>query len=258
MAPTVLRGLARALLRCATSESPVSSCNRAVPPEVQLNHIGSDVEALTWAIGRIWSARVECMIARIHPAVNCVLLLVGLYFAVHVLIVHLAWYGVPQQQLEFPDESLRGLAKLGMFVFAIALVALTTSGCPRRRIFSAAIFPFLCLLGLLATASAFKVAASIAPPGEYPVVEAILRALIIGWIVASALCIPATLLYRATAAPIAFLSLLPSVARVVWNSTPNLDAVGMFSFGWPFICAFILIAVSTHICRRWLRLLSPQ
>jgi hypothetical protein len=194
---------------------------------------------------------------KIHPVANCVLLFVGLHLFADVLVARLAWYGVPPQQFGLPDETIRGFAKFGMFIICVGLVALVSPGCARRRIFVAALFPFVGLLGLWVTGWAAAFAVSIRLPDEYLIVETILRGLTIGFFVAWVLSVPTTLLYGAAAGPISALALVPSIAKASWNAAHpymNLDASGgLFWFGWPFICAIILLAISTNRCHRWLR-----
>jgi hypothetical protein len=262
MASTVLRQWARTLVRYAASNSPDRHANDVELPLIHLNHIGGDVEALFWAVGCVWSVRAERAILTIHPAANCVLLFVGLYLFVDVLAARLAWYGVPPLQFEFPDETIRGFAKFGMFIICVGLVALVSPGCARRRIFAAALFPFVGLMGLWVTGLATAFAVSIQLPDEYLIVETILRGLTIGFFVAWVLSVPTALLYGAVAGPIAALALVPSIAKASWNAAHpymNLDASGgLFWFGWPSICAIIFLAISTNRCHRWLRVVAPE
>ncbi len=257
MASTVLREWARSLVRYAASNSSDRHANGVELPLIHLNHIGGDVEALIWAVGCVWSVRAERAIVRIHPAANCVLLFVGLYLFVDVLVARLAWYGVPPRQFEFPDQTIRGFAKFWMFVICVGLVALVSPGCVRRRIFAAALFPFVAVLGLWVTGWATAFSVSIGLPDEYLIVETILRGLTIGFFVAWVLTMPTALLYGAAAGPISVLALVPSIAKASWNAAHpymNLDASGgLFWFGWPFICAILFLAISTHRCHRWLR-----
>ena len=257
MASTVLREWARSLVRYAVSNSPDRLPNGVELPLFYLNHIGGDIEALIWAVGCVWSVRAERAILRVHPAANCVLLFVGLYLFAAVLVARIAWYGVPAQQFELPDETIRGFAKFAMFIICVGLVALVSPGCARRRLFAAALFPFAGLLGLWVTGLATAFAVSIRLPDEYLIVETILRGLTIGFLIAWVLSIPTALLYGAAAGPLSALVLVPSIAKASWNAAHphmNLDASGgLFWFGWPFICAIIFLTIFTNRCHLWLR-----
>jgi hypothetical protein len=257
MASKILREWARSLVRYAASNSPNRRPSDGTLPLIHLSRIGGDVEALIWAVGRVWSARVECAIRRVHPAVNCVLLFVGLYLFVDVFVAQLTWYGVPPQQFEFPDETIWGVAKFVIFAVCVGLVALVSPGCVRRRLFAAALFPFVGLVGLWVTALAAEFSVSIRLPDEYLVAETIFRGLTIGLIVSLVLSLPTALLYGAAAGPISALALVPSIARGSWNAAHpymNFDAIGaLIWFGWPFVCAVIALAIITNRCHRWLR-----
>jgi hypothetical protein len=238
------------------SGSPDELPSGATLPLIQLNRIGGDLEALVWAVGCFWSVRVECVIRRIHPAVNCILLFGGLYFFVGVLVARLGWYGVPPPHFPFPDETMRGFAKLGMFAVCVGLVALVTPGCTRRRLFAAALFPFFGLLSLWVMAMATALAASIGLPDDYLVAEALLRGLVMGLLVASVMSVPATLLYGAAAGPVSALALLPPIAKACWTASQpytNFDASGgPFLFAWPFLCTIGLLGVFTALSYRWI------
>jgi hypothetical protein len=143
-----------------------------------------------------------------------------------------------------------------MFIACVGLVALVSPGCTRRRIFAAALFPFVGVLGLWVTGWATSFAVSIRLPDEYLIVETVLRGLTIGSFVAWMLSMPTALLYGAAAGPASALALVPAIAKASWNAAQpymNLDASGgLFWFGWPFICAIIFLAISTNRCHRWL------
>lgn len=251
---TPLRGWVRALLRRATKGIPLDQITREAG-ETQVSHIDGDMEALIWALGYLWSIRVEYLLSRIHPAASCLLLLLGLPLAANILIPHLAWHGLPQHQLGFPEESLRGLAKLAVFVVVITLVASTTRGSLRRRVFGASIFPFLSLLALFASGVAHKLADGIVVAGDHT----LLHGLVMGGIVASALVVPTVLLYRSTAAATAVLALLPAIAKSAWDDAPSLDTTSnLFVFACPLFWSLAILVPATRICQRHLQLPPPE
>jgi len=227
--------------------------------EAQVSHIEGDIEALIWALGYVWSMRVEYLLSRIHPAASCLLLLLGLPFAAEVLIPHLTWYGVLQHQFGFPEESLRGLAKLAAYVAVITLVASTTPGSLRRRVFGASVFPFLSLLALFASGAAHKLVDGIAMTDDHSCAAVLLHGLSMGGIVASALIVPTALLYRSTAVATAILALLPAIAKSAWDDAPMLDTTSdLLVFACPFIWSLIIIVLATNLCQRYLRLPPPE
>jgi len=259
MTPTPLRAWVRALLRHATSGMPVDQATRRPVSEAHVSHIEGDIEALIWALGYVWSMRAEYLLSRIHPAASCVLLLLGLPVAAEVLIPHLTWYGLPQHQFGFPEESLRGLAKLAAYIVVTTLVASTTPGSLRRRVFGASVFPFLSLLALFASGAAHRLVDGIAVTDDLSCAAVLLHGLSVGGIVASALVVPTALLYRSTATGIAILAILPAIAKSAWDDAPRLDTISdLLVFACPFIWSLIVIVLATNLCQRYLRLPPPE
>jgi hypothetical protein len=256
-AAKTLRTLARALVRYAAKGPAPIWPSWHLFMERQLEEIRGDAEALIWAVGCVWAFRVERLIGKFHPSVNCALFLVGLYLTVNYLLAHLAWYGLPSHALELTADAFRGFAKGAISIGLVALVGLVTPGSPRRRLFAAGAFPLLGSLGLLATMVGMELAYSIRLPAGYPTTEAILlRGPAFGLLVAAPLALPSVLLYRATAAPMAILALIPAIAKAHWvTARPGASAFTheiFLSQVWPFLCALIYITIFTSGCSRWL------
>ena len=222
----------------------------------RLDGIAGDVEALLWAVGCIWVLRVERRISKLHPVVNCALFLVGLCFGVNCLLTHLAWYGVPSRLPELLPDAARGCAKIAILSSLSALVGFVAPGVPRRRVFVACAFPLFGLLALSVTAVGMALASSIGWPQEYPAAGAVLRGLAFGLAVAAPLALPAVLLYRATAAPVAVLAVIPAIAKADWNGARShvglYDADGLFWHILPVLCSLIVITAFTWLCHRTL------
>jgi hypothetical protein len=256
-ASTVLRGLARTLVRYAAKGLAHThpSWRRLMETEVQ--RIANGVEALIWAIGCVWAIRVERSINESRPELNCVLLFVGLYLTVHYFLTHLTWYGLAPDRLEF-FSAPRGFLKLAIFFCMTGVVAFATPGGRSRRLFAALAFPFLAMLGLLSVAAGFQVINVIMPPQGNTGAEVILRGLcgpLFGVIVAALLSLPCVLLYRATAMPSAALALVPAIAKETGTAAPSHLSphpyASLFEHLWPFICSLIIIAIFSRICHRW-------
>jgi hypothetical protein len=126
------------------------------------------------------------------------------------------------------------------------------TGSPRRRIFAACSFPLVGLLAMLATTLGMEFADCIRLP-EYPVAEAVLRGLALGLLIAALLSLPAALLYRGSAVPVVILSVLPAIAKVDASASHShlLDygEVLFWRMG-PYLCALVVVAVSTFVCDR--------
>ncbi|MDB6046438.1 MAG: hypothetical protein JWM63_4989 [Gammaproteobacteria bacterium] len=248
--------LARALVRYAANGLARGGPAWLQLMERELERIASDVEGLIWAIDCVWAIRMERFLSKTPPPLNCALLFVGLYLTIHYLLTHLAWYGLPPRRFEFLDDSLRGFLKLAIFIGLVGLVAVATPGSPRRRVFAALAFPFLGLLGILATAFGLQIVNGLTLLEGNPAVAIIMRGLIFGLIVAALLSLPSVLLYRARAASIAALALVPAIAKTTWTMGQPHQSLhayaSLFAHIWPFICSLIIIAIFTRVCHRWL------
>lgn len=258
-ASTVLRVLARALVRYAANgfAESRSSWQRLMETEVQ--RTASGVEALVWALGCVWAIRVEPSINQSRPELNCALLFLGLYLTVHYLLTHLTWYGLPPGRLEV-FFAPRGFLKLAIFACMTGVVAFVTPGHRSRRLFAGLAFPLLGMLGLLSVAAAFQVVSTIMPPQGSSGGELLARelcGLIFGVIVATLLSLPCVLLYRQTAMPAAVLALVPAIAKRSGTAGPSNTSADLYMSLldqlWPFICSLLIIGIFCKICRRWVR-----
>ena len=248
-----LRVLARALVRCSVSRLRSRDYWR-VFLERQLEEIAGDIRALIWAAGCLWSLRVERLIARAPPVVNCALFLAGLYVGVNILLPHLIWYGVPRTSLDFGGDAHRVFLKVALFLAVVAVVGMGSPGSARRRIFAACMFPLVGMLAMLATELGMGFADCIRI-SECPVAEALLRGLALGLLIAALLSLPTALLYRRSAVPVAILSVLPSIAKVdagVAHSQALDNADILFWHLGPYLCALTIVALSTYACDRFL------
>jgi hypothetical protein len=250
--PGTLRVFARALVRCAVSSYPGARHGWNEFLERQVETIAGDTEALIWAAGCLWSLRIERLIARAPPVVNCMLFLAGLYVGVNVLLAHLTWYGFPGTSPELQADARRVFMKMALFLGAVVVVGLASSGSPRRRIFAACAFPLVGLLAMLATAMGMAFAACIRLPA-YPVSEAVFHGLALGLPMASLLSLPTALLYRSSGVPVAILSVLPAIAKADASASfshPLDYADVLFWRLGPYLCALVVVGLSTFVCDR--------
>ena len=219
--------------------------------ERHLEGIVGDLEALIWAAGCVWTLRVERLIVRAPPIVNCALFLAGVHLGVNILFAHLSWYGFPRAPLGAENETQRAFIKLVIYLGAVALVGLASPGSPRRRIFAACAFPLLGLVALAAFAPGMELANHTIRLAEYPVEEAVLRGLALGVLIAILLSVPAVLLYRSSAVPVVILSVLPGVAKsnagVAHPRSVAYTEVLFCQLG-PILYALAVLALSTYIC----------
>ena len=252
--PRALRALARVLVRYAAKGSAHLRPFWRALMERRLEAIAGDVEALLWALGCVWALRVERRIGKFHPVVNCALYLIGLCLGVNYLLTHLAWYGVPSAPPESFPVAVHECAKIAILTGLSALVGFLAPGRPRRRVFVACAFPLFGLLALWATAVGMELTSSIGWPPGYPAAGAVLRGVAFGLTVAAPLALPAVLLYRGTAAPVAVLALIPAIAKAAWSGAPghadSYDADIFFWRLWPYLCALIVVTTFTCICHR--------
>jgi hypothetical protein len=223
--------------------------------ERHLEGIGNDLEALVWAVGCLWALRVEGLIVKFPPALNAVLFLASLYVGVNYLLTHLAWYGLPHQPTDPPEEILRSVAKVAIFIGLLTLVGLVAPGHSRRRVFAACAFPLMGLLALCMTAVGTELVSTLSFGAVQPDIGAILRGLVLGAVVAAPLALPSVLLYRTTAAPVANLALLPAIAKaesVVADAPAAVHTYeAIFLHAWPYICSLALTVVFVYTCDRW-------
>jgi len=196
--------------------------------------------------------RVERLIARAPPMVNCMLFLTGLHVGLKILMAHLAWYGFPRAPLGTPADAQRFVIKLVLFLVVIAMVGLCSPGSPRRRIFAACTFPLVGVLAMVATAVVAEFADCVRLP-DYPIAEAAVRGLGLGLLMATLISLPTALLYRGSAVPVAILSVLPAVAKAGGSfPEPNLVDSGeglIWRLG-PYVFALVVVAASTYACCR--------
>jgi hypothetical protein len=215
-----------------------------------LDGIADDLEALIWAVGCLWALRVERLIVRAPPIVNCTLFLAGVHVGVNILFAHLAWYGFPRAPLGVESETRRAFVRFVLYLGAVALVALASPGSSRRRTFAACAFPLLGLVAMVAFAFGMEVANAIRL-AEYPVEEGVLRGFALGLLIAMPLSVPVALLYRSSAVPVAILSVLPAIAKANASaahprSVPHTDV--LFWHLGPVLCALAVLALSTYVC----------
>lgn len=253
MRPRRLRLLARMLVHYAVSRRVRARSYWRAFLERHLAQIGGDIEAVVWAAGCAWSMRVERLIAKAPPVVNCALFLVGLNLEVKFLFAHLGWYGFPRGPLDFGVSAEREFAKFAISLCAIIIVGLAAPGSAHRRVFVACTFPFLGVLAMSMTGVGIQFASDIHLP-EFPIAEAVLRGVALGVSIAAPLALPAALLYRSVAVPVAILSVLPAIAK----ADANLPQLRFASYAdvlfWrlgPFMCALVVVMASTWACNRW-------
>lgn len=246
----MLRKSARALVRCSVNRRIRSRRYWQAFLDRHLEGIADDLEALIWAAGCLWALRVERLIVRAPPFVNCILFLVGVHLGINILFAHLGWYGFPRAPLGAESETQRAFIKFILYLGTVALVALASPGSPRRRTFAACSFPLLGLLAMVAFALGMGVANAIQLE-EYPAGEAALRALALGLVIAMLLSVPAALLYRRSAVPVVILSVLPAIAKANASAALPRPAAYSDALFWhlaPVLCALALLALSTYIC----------
>jgi len=251
--PRALRALARAFVRCAVSRRVRSQGFCRAMLERQLEAIAGDIEALIWAAGCVWALRVEAVMARAHPVVNCALFLAGLYVGVDMLLAHLTWYGVQNASTDMQADVQRVFIKLGVYLCIVVIVGLVTPGPPRRRVFAASMFPLVGALGMVAIAVGLQFADCIRLTG-YWMAEAVLRGLALGLLIATITSLPNALLYRGAAVPVAILSLLPALAKVSASgqvSHPRDGVEASICHLGSYLCALVVVAASTYACDRF-------
>lgn len=247
---SLLRVIARTLVRCAVSGRVHSRDDWQTFLERQLDGIKGDMEALIWATGCLWALRIERLIARAPPIVNCALFLAGLHLGVNILLAHLIWYGFPRTSLELEADGQRTFIKLALFLGVVAVVGFASPGSPRRRIFAAAAFPLLGLLAMLAVTAGMELVNIIRLPG-YPLIEAMLRGLMLGMLIAGLLSLPAVLLYRSSGVPVAILCILPAMAKADASASYSHSGVHVPSeHARLFLFAILVVALFTYECGR--------
>lgn len=219
----------------------------------QLDPNGGATQALG-TIRCLWVPRIETLISRGSPPLNCVLLLIGLGLALSHPLAHLSWYGLAPVTPGSTADACRVLLKLMIFIGVLTVVGAVTPGPHSRKIFAAVTFPFLALLGLATispTGSAIHELARISTPS---LVETLLRGSAVGTFVASAISLPSALIYRRTATSVAILALMPSVAKLEATARAfhaNLLHPGQFTDPLcSLICCAIAIVVLTTLCYR--------
>ncbi len=221
--------------------------------EHEVRGIAGSFEALIWAIGCVWTVRVERFITHPRPVLNSAMLFLGLYITVQYLLTHMVWYGMAPAHSDL-DIPPRGLLKLFIFLFVGGVMAVSTPGDRPRRLFGALAFPFYGVLGLLAVALGSQVIQSLTA-SQGGMAQVVLYGPIFGLIVAMCLSLPCTLLYRGAAVPVAILALVPAVSKEMGLAArPALDTntyVNLLEQLWPFICAFTILWIFCNVCRRW-------
>ena len=250
----MLRRMAYVFVRFAFNGQPWGQAFWLAALENQLNNIRSDFEALVWAIGCVWNVRAERFIRRSPPPLNCVLLLTGLYLAVSFLLTHLTWYG--HSPTNPSAEGQRILLKLEIFIAVIFMVGTAAPGRRSRKIFAAVVFPFLALVGLLSLWSTGHMVDELAKTGVEHLIETLLRGLVLGILTGVAVSIPAILIYRTVATPIAILALMPAIAKgssAVTQLQLDLSCrVVLNTPLWTLICCIATIVISTRVWGTWL------
>jgi len=195
--------------------------------------------------------RLERLIARIPPEINCALFLIGFYLGVSLLLTHLSWYGVPQAPQGWVFESHRMLMKMGIFLILVAAIALVAPGSLHRRLFSACAFPLLALLAMLVHDASLPVI-NWAPGSEHALMGVLLRATALGVLMGLVVSYPVALLFRGSCAPVVLLVILPALAKEV---SAVGRAVQMDVTGWPLatlFCEAMIVAACTYGCFRYL------
>jgi hypothetical protein len=254
MTPGLMRRLACGMLQCAAQGGRLQ--NRTWPASLgrQLDSIEGDAKALIWSIGVAWSMRAERVIGSIKPPISFLLLFPALFCAAHFLVARLVWYGVPSSTQGIPDDT-RGLLRLALCLGLLGSVGCMAPGRVRRRIFVAAAFPLLGVIGLFGAVwgTDLVTAASLASPHEIAVT--MMRGVGFGVAMSALLSLPALLLYRSVAVPVVILSLVPAFARSNWAAHAQLHRAmslpDLFWLACPFIFATIGMVITISTCRRW-------
>jgi hypothetical protein len=253
----VTRQIARLLARYAVNGLPRSRPSTEGLILQELDHIPGNAEALVWALGCAWAIRVEWRLTRGQPFVNCALLMAGLYVTVNFLVPHLAWYGIKQYLPEGLDASARGLARLGIYLVLIVILTLSLTGRRTQRLFGAVMFPFLALLGFAAHAVGTHAADLLQIFMGDPFVDLALRGPLFGVSAALLLALPAVLLYRGLATPLAVLAVIPAIAREAWIAPEHYAGVHLFAspmpHAWRFVCFVFFMVTFATLLQRWLR-----
>lgn len=255
--PTLLRRCAHTLVchAAAVLEASYPGVSRSLLKE--LDKIDSQCEALVWAVGCVWAARVELFLTRARPLLIAALLPVGLYIALDHLFEQLIWYGFSAQWIATGSDVGRYVVKLVIFAALLVFVEVVTPGCRGRRLFGAVAFPIIAMLAVLASQLASQLVEGLHVLVGDPLVGMMLGLPLFGFVVALVLSLPVVLLYRNRAIPIAILALMPEIAKAVTvagKPEAGVDAEALlFESVAPFVYAVVLIVLFSIECDRWLR-----
>lgn len=197
----------------------------------------------------IW--RVEGFIARIPPAINCTLFLLGFYLGVSLLLTHLSWYGIPQAPPGSIAESHRMFMKMCIFLILVAAIALVAPGRAHRRLVAACMSPLVTLIAMFVHDVSLLLFNSVEVFKYFPV-AALFQAVAVGSVLALVVSLPVAVLFRGSCSPVVLLVVLPALAK---EYSVALQGAPPITTTWPLailLCEAVIVVVSTYGCYRYL------
>lgn len=259
MSRRLARGIVRHAARILRPVRPVWS----EAMEREFEHIDSNHGAVIWAVGCVWASYLERLKTKALSIVSTAVLFWMLSALIPISGCFWIWYLISLGYLAgFQGRDL-WLLDVSIAVVLLTLIVVGTPGRWQWRLLSASLFPymaFLCLpvAGLVQQFNNFTGLLEL--DSLYFSLRLLLLGLNFGVVVAALLTLPFTLLYRARAASLATLGLLPVFAIFIRgladtakvNDSSMRLTLRMVSCIWPIICTIVFLVIFTSICNKWL------